>query len=541
MLLTDHDLRQIDDSYIKSLNPEKTQEVALRLLKDLKEARERLNQNPNNSSRPPSTRAPWFKDSSEDEDEKQKEGEKSADIDESNISSTEEESDDSVDNSKPEEKPNGKPEEKPSNSNGSRKPGKQEGAPGYGRTQKLPVTGEVTHKGTECGACGSKLDDDSEFIARTGHYTIDIEIDNEDEPGIKVTNKKHIYGDSICSCGHVTHTQPNRCYNESYSNPCDEEESDWKVEITEWHLVGPLLMSMICFLAMRMKMSRPRIQEFLIVWLGVHLSVGTINQCIHESGRAVAPLEDDLIEEIVKSDLLNIDETSWKEKARLKWLWVFVTATTVLYIIGARTKEVLETILGKEFSGYLMTDGYKAYRQYLKRLRCWAHLERKAKGISESLDNDAQIFGKKVLEILKILKDAIYQAREGPMDNLLTKYEKILDELKEFCKKYRDSEHEKTRALAREFLNDWAAIFFVLSHPELPLTNNAAEQALRHWVILRLLSNGTRTPQGSRVFGLLASVIDTCRKRKVSPWKFLAKVISERRKGNLCPPIPAAV
>jgi len=64
-----------------------------------------------------------------------------------------------------------------------------------------------------------------------------------------------------------------------------------------------------------------------------------------------------------------------------------------------------------------------------------------------------------------------------------------------------------------ELLNDWEAIFQVLSHPELPLTNNAAERALRHWVILRKLSLGTRTPVGSRVVALLASVIDTCRQR----------------------------
>jgi len=529
MLLTDHDLLQINDSYIKSLELEKAQELAIRLLRDLKEARERINQNPKNSSRPPSTMEPWFKDSSEVNEEKLDDEEKPVDISEG-------ESDDPVDNDKPEEKA----EKKPSGSKGG-KPGKQKGAPGYGRTQKLPVTGEVIHKGTECAACGNKLDEDSDFIARTGHYTIDIEIDNDDQPGIKVTNTKHIYGDTTCSCGHATHTEPNRCDKESFCNPCDEKESDWKVEITEWHLVGPLLMSMICFLAMRMKMSRRRIQEFLIEWLGVHLCVGTINQCIHESGRAVAPLEEGLIEEIVKSDLLNIDETSWKEKAILKWLWVFVTTTTVLYVIGTRGKTVLETILGKNFTGYLMTDGYQVYREYSKRLRCWAHLIRKAQGISESLDKEAQFFGEKVLNVLETLTDAVYQARDGTMKDLVKKYQNFLDEFKELCEKYKDAEHEKTRALAREFLNDWDAIFFVLSHPELPLTNNAAEQALRHWVILRKLCYGTRTPQGSRVFGLLASVIDTCRRRNVPPWKFLAKVISERRKGNLCPPIPIAI
>jgi hypothetical protein len=76
-------------------------------------------------------------------------------------------------------------------------------------------------------------------------------------------------------------------------------------------------------------------------------------------------------------------------------------------------------------------------------------------------------------------------------------------------------------------------------YPELPLTNNEAERALRHWVIARRIGMGTRTPQGTRVFALLASVIETCRKRGVSPWPYLAEVVRQRRKGLAAPPLPA--
>jgi len=56
-------------------------------------------------------------------------------------------------------------------------------------------------------------------------------------------------------------------------------------------------------------------------------------------------------------------------------------------------------------------------------------------------------------------------------------------------------------------LNDWDTIFTVLDHPHLPLTNNEAERALRHWVILRKLIYGTRTEQGSCVFLLFLRVL----------------------------------
>jgi hypothetical protein len=71
--------------------------------------------------------------------------------------------------------------------------------------------------------------------------------------------------------------------------------------------------------------------------------------------------------------------------------------------------------------------------------------------------------------------------------------------------------------------------------------NNEAERALRHWVIARRIGMGTRTPQGTRAFALLASVIETCRKRGVSPWPYLAEVIRQRRKGLPAPPMPAPV
>lgn len=58
MHLSDYSLRQIDDTYIQSLDVEGLRHLSSRLLTDLQEARERLNQGPTNSSRPPSSQAP---------------------------------------------------------------------------------------------------------------------------------------------------------------------------------------------------------------------------------------------------------------------------------------------------------------------------------------------------------------------------------------------------------------------------------------------------------------------------------------------------
>ena len=169
-----------------------------------------------------------------------------------------------------------------------------------------------------------------------------------------------------------------------------------------------------------------------------------------------------------------------------------------------------------------------------------AHLIRKARGLSESLEKEGQEFGEKTLDYMGDFIKGIYRARESPSLNLKDEYAEQLKELKMWCQKHKDSTHQKTRQLARELLNDWDTIWTVLEHPQLPITNNVAERALRHWVIARKISYGTRTSQGSRAFALLASVIDTCRQRDISPWPYLAHVIAERRKGNPAPPLPIA-
>lgn len=59
MRLTDFDLKQMDEKYLAARTQEQLMRLSVRLLEDLKEARDRLNRTPGNSSMPPSSQAPW--------------------------------------------------------------------------------------------------------------------------------------------------------------------------------------------------------------------------------------------------------------------------------------------------------------------------------------------------------------------------------------------------------------------------------------------------------------------------------------------------
>ncbi len=72
MILKEQELHQLDEIFIHRLleqDPDALAGLSIKLVSDLKEALERLNQNPSNSSRPSGSLAPWDKGIAGDEDE----------------------------------------------------------------------------------------------------------------------------------------------------------------------------------------------------------------------------------------------------------------------------------------------------------------------------------------------------------------------------------------------------------------------------------------------------------------------------------------
>ncbi len=535
MVLKDHDLRQLNQARFQELlanDPEALLRLTNQLFEDLKEARERLNQNASNSSRPPSSQDPWFRDNEQDgeQDTQEEADDASGDpADDSAPDSTGSEEKDSDNDEESEPKTPKRQPPKPKN-----KPGKQPGAPGFGRTQELPIHETHPHYPESCALCGRHLDSE-QAVAHNAFVEADLLFGEPEKPGLTLWCSKHIYYEIPCCCGHITQEMPHRV---------PEDPGEWKgVALSEWRLAGPGLCAYIVWLHFRMHLSLRKIRELLEETFGLLLSIGLLQKCLLETARACDPLFLIILACLLDESLLHADETPHKEAGDSLWLWTFVTASTVLFLIGRRTKEVWLTV-GLLFSGWLMSDGYQVYRDHKKRLRCWAHLIRKAKGLAETLTPWIQGYGREVLEILDTLMKGIYQAREGPGGSIREHYQKELDRLQTLCEKMARSSHDKAHALGVEFLNDWDAIFRVLDHPELPLTNNAAEQMLRHWVMLRKIGQGTRSKQGSRALTLLASVIETCRRRQASPLRYLNEVIDRRRRGlevPELPPVPKAV
>ena len=198
MRLTDHDLKQIDQEYLASLSPRQLLYLSEKMLADLRAARDRLNQTPQNSSRLSGSYAPWEqasfanekKQSDEVDSTKEKEGQ------EGKTAKSKPQSDDGQSDKQPKS---------------GRKSGKQPRAKGVGRRVELPITGTEVHKASECAGCGERFADEVPFQPDTGLYVLDIE---RGTSGLQVTHIKHIYGKQCCSCGDVTQTKLGRCQDE---------------------------------------------------------------------------------------------------------------------------------------------------------------------------------------------------------------------------------------------------------------------------------------------------------------------------------------
>jgi transposase len=170
MHLNAHDLKQLDQDSLNRLSEAQVRALAARLLADLKEAIDRLNRTPQNSSLPPSKQAPWEKaahkgtdEAVEDEDLSTDQG---SDTHLQNQASREDDPSDA-----PESTPNTPTENKAPHG----RPGRRPGAPGVSRTQHVPVTAERFHAPQHCAVCGVALGETAPSQPYTARHEIDVQ------------------------------------------------------------------------------------------------------------------------------------------------------------------------------------------------------------------------------------------------------------------------------------------------------------------------------------------------------------------------------
>ncbi|NHN66190.1 IS66 family transposase [Haloarcula sp. JP-Z28] len=254
---------------------------------------------------------------------------------------------------------------------------------------------------------------------------------------------------------------------------------------------------------------------------GLELSGATAWHATERAARAGRCEYEQICRQIQQADVVHIDETGIKRDGEQAWIWTFTTENHTLYAVReSRGSDVPAEVLGEDFAGTVICDGWTAYPAFSDNLqRCWAHILREAEDAAEK-----QPEGEPIYDSLKQL----YVALQTRLESDLTTRERA--ELQRVARRELESLIERSvpdgpvATLLGKIeggLDHWLTF---VGEPAVSPTNNAAENALREPVVLRKLIGTLRNDRGMFVHETVLSLLATWRQQGRNPYDELKRV-----------------
>jgi transposase len=277
--------------------------------------------------------------------------------------------------------------------------------------------------------------------------------------------------------------------------------------------LGPEALTLAAILNKQMGLSLGHTRQVLSYGFGLEVSRGGLYRALARmAGRAERTYEG-LVETARHAPVNGMDETGWKVGGRLQWLHVAVSAQVTVYaILPGRGYEQSVVILGAEYDGFLVHDGWAPYYrfQFAFHQSCLAHLLKRCREMTQIASPAALAFPQAVEDLLETSLDLRNRYERGEVSerglNIATgKLEATLIRMLEARRR-----NPANRRLARHLEHERLWLFTFLHCHGLDATNNAAERAIRGMVIARKVWGGNRTWEGARTQQILVSVLRTC-------------------------------
>jgi len=292
--------------------------------------------------------------------------------------------------------------------------------------------------------------------------------------------------------------------------------------------LGPDLQTLMAMMKDKYGLSYGDIQGLLDEAFGISVSRGGAAQVVLRVAERHEPAYEAIQQIVRRSDIVYPDETGWKIAGWLQWLWVFVTPTATLCVIRpSRGHDVPETILGADYDGRMIHDGWSPYDFFKEAThqQCLEHLLRRAEALLERAARGAVRFPRKVTEFLT---DAL-ALRDRRDSGVLSSHglavargrlEKRLDRLLEW-----NLSHRGNQTFQKHLAGHSDEILTFLYDSDIEATNWPAEQAVRPLVVNRKVFGGNRTPAGGHAQEVLGSVFATLTKRALDTLSFVSRII----------------
>lgn len=366
-----------------------------------------------------------------------------------------------------------------------KRPGRRVGHPGFCRPRPAVVDQTIHVPLPACPQCGGAISDRTPIL----QYIEEI-------PPLRPTVTRLTTWKARCpQCGEV-HS----------SHPLQTSLAQGAAGVQ----LGPRAAALAALLSKHLGLPARKTCAILKRGFGLSLTAGGLTQLLHRVAGKLLPQFQELRERVRHSDVNYMDETSWYVGEPQWTLWVTTSPEYTLYHVDpSHGGPVAEKLLGKEYSGVLVTDCFAAYQRFTCRQhKCIAHHLRalkEARGKNEApaspyLDAWEGLW-KGVIELTK-LRDKL---TECDFSQRLAAVETQVEELlASEVNDHGDRAFQTRMRRPREHL--LGCLYY-----RVEATNNRAERAIRPAVVARKISCGNKTLRGATTWEILVSLAETAR------------------------------
>ncbi len=218
----------------------------------------------------------------------------------------------------------------------------------------------------------------------------------------------------------------------------------------------------------------------------------------------------------------------------------------VFSVVLSRSQATAKALIGEAFKGILISDRYNAYNwlDVMHRQICWAHLKRDLTAMAERTGVSKEI-GEALLRREARLFRWWHRVRDGTMSRsqfvaavepLRLGFKTSLEAVAALpIGKNEKSPLAKTIRTARKLLKVEAALWTFVYVEGIEPTNNKAEQALRTAVIWRRTSFGSQSQGGSEFVARILTVLTSLKAQQRNPLDYLIETMGAKRLGLSAP------
>lgn len=387
-----------------------------------------------------------------------------------------------------------KPKRPPPRESSGRKPG---GQPGHAAHVREPVPAEQVDEVVDvhperCTVCGAELPPDVPGDDAHAHQVTDLP-----ESPARVTEYR-LWRKRCPHCGGRTRAK----------RPAHVPEDAF----------GPRLKAVVTTLTAKYRVSRREAVVVLHDLFGVDMSVGSVQATCERVSEAVAPAVEAVGREVAAAPAVHADETGWRQKRAMHWLWVTTTRRAAYFVLAEdRGRAALSLLLPEGFAGVVQSDRWRPYERFGdNRQLCHAHLRRDFQAAIDR-GGDGKALGEWMLKESDRLFHLWHAFERGEMTRpeMHLALRPVQMRFGRTIARALDSPDRRLRALARDLDRQWFPLWTFATVDGVEPTNNDAERALRPAVLWRKGSFGTRSDKGSAFVARLLTVVHTAKRSNV--------------------------